>query len=112
LKDYITYPIVVLDSTDNTTLCYNISGVQQPDVPIANLQFSGYNSTDIVDFPLLFENLFIPPTDDGTVWCLAASSQVGGQNIIGNIAQGDHYLETDLVNKKIGWTSRDCTLPL
>jgi hypothetical protein len=35
-----------------------------------------------------------------------------GFNVIGNFAQGDHYIETDLDNKKIGWTSRDCTLPL
>ena len=113
MKDDITYPIVVLDPPDNTTLCYNLTGVQVPSVPSVNLQFSGYNCTDIVDFPLYFKNLFIPGTDDETVWCLAASSQVGGGvNIIGNIAQADHYLETDLVNKKIGWTSRDCTLPL
>jgi hypothetical protein len=94
-------------------LCYNLTGVDQPDVPSMSLQFSGYESTDIVDFPLSFENLFYlssGATDD-TIWCLAIRSQ-NSFNIIGNIAQADHYIETDLDNQKIGWTSRDCTLPL
>jgi hypothetical protein len=80
-----------------------------------SLQFSGYKSTDIVDFPLSFENLFYPSSGvaDDSIWCLNIKSQdVPGFNIIGNIAQADHYIETDLDNQKIGWTSRDCTLPM
>jgi hypothetical protein len=68
-----------------------------------------------VDFPLSFENLFYPSTraTDDTIWCLNIKSQdVPGFNIIGNIARADHYIETDLDNQKIGWTSRDCTLPM
>jgi hypothetical protein len=76
-----------------------------------SLHFSGYESTDTVDFPLSFLNLFNPIEE--AIWCLAMRSQDGpGFNVIGNFAQGDHYIETDLDNKKIGWTSRDCTLPL
>jgi hypothetical protein len=107
------YPSVV-DPSSNTTLCYNFTGVQQPDVPSMSLQLSGYNSTGIVDFPLFFRNLFHPiGTPDGIAWCLAMRYGEGSVvNIIGNIAQGDHYIETDLVNKKIGWALRDCTLPI
>jgi hypothetical protein len=77
-----------------------------------NLQFSGVESTGVVDFPLHFESLFFPD-DINNVWCLAANRRDGlGVNIIGNVAQADHYIETDLVNKKIGWASRDCTLPI
>jgi hypothetical protein len=113
LTDYITYPVVI-DPNSNTSLCYNLTGVQQPDIPSVNLQFSGVKSTGVVDFPLSFRNLFFPGvTTDDTVWCLAMGYEEGaGVNIIGNIAQADHYIETDLANKKIGWASKDCTLPM
>jgi hypothetical protein len=114
VKDHIKYPVVV-DPSDNTNVCYNLTGVQQPEVPSVNLQFSGEKSTGVVDFPLFFHSLFYPGvTTDNTVWCLAVGSEalLGNQNIIGNIAQSNHYVETDLVNKKIGWASRDCTLPM
>jgi hypothetical protein len=113
LKDYIKYPIVV-DPGSNLSLCYNFTGVQQPNVPSMSLQLFGYNSTAIVDFPLFFRNLFLSfGTLNGMAWCLAMRYREGSVvNIIGNIAQGDHYIETDLVNKKIGWASRDCTLPI
>jgi hypothetical protein len=76
-----------------------------------SLQLSGYESTDTVDFPLFFHNLFTQIEE--AIWCLAIGSQDGpGFNIIGNIAQADHYIETDLENKRIGWTLRDCTLPM
>jgi hypothetical protein len=89
--------------------------VQQPDVQSISLQFFGYKSTDTVDFPLSFENMFYPSSGkpDDTIWYLAMSSLDGfGVIVIGNIAQADHYIETDLDNQKIGWTSRDCTLPM
>lgn len=109
LKGVITYPTV---PADNTSLCYNISGVQQPAFPSVSFQFSGFDG-GIVAFPLAGQNLFLPnSTDDVTVQCLAILPSNPGPNIIGNIAQADHYIESDLVNMKIGWTSRDCSLPL
>jgi hypothetical protein len=113
LKDYIKYPVVV-DPNSNTNVCYNLTGMQQPDFPSISLQFSGIKSTGVVEFPLSFRNLFFPGvTTDDTVWCLAMDYEEGsGVNIIGNIAQADHFIEIDLVNEKIGWASRDCTLPM
>jgi hypothetical protein len=106
-NDLVTYPIV----PDNTSLCYNISGVQQPEFPSVSLQFSGINGT-VVDFVLAEQSLFFPGNDDGTVQCLVIVPRDFGFNIIGNIAQADHYIETDLVNMRIGWTSKDCSLPM
>jgi hypothetical protein len=106
-EDLIPYPVV---PNNRSLKCYNISGVQQPEFPSVSLQFSGVNGTT-VDFPLAEQNVFLP-ADDGTVQCLAIVPGDFRINIIGNIAQADHYIETDLVDMKIGWTSKDCSLPM
>ncbi|KAG0620284.1 hypothetical protein M758_4G204200 [Ceratodon purpureus] len=112
LKELITYPTV---PAGNETLCYNVSGVQEPVYPSMSFQFSGVGG-GVVDFPLTGQNLFsLNSTDDLTVQCLTiipAGSQFLGPNIIGNFAQADHYIETDLVNTRIGWASRNCSQPL
>ena len=79
-----------------------------------SLHFSGVNGSNIVDFTLTGANLFIPRVraDGSIVSCLAIHSVATVANIIGNIAQADHYIEIDLVNKRVGWTSKDCTLPM
>ena len=77
------------------------------------LQFSGVDGCSTVDFHIKGKNLFILNSTD--VNCLAivsAGVPFLGPNIIGNVAQGDHYIQTDLGNMKIGWTSRDCSHPL
>ena len=82
--------------------------------PSMSFQFSGVGG-GVVDFPLTGENLFTTLiTGDPTVQCLTIVP-AGSQffvNIIGNFAQGDHYIETDLVNMRIGWASRNCSQPL
>ncbi|KAG0620276.1 hypothetical protein M758_4G203700 [Ceratodon purpureus] len=113
LKELITYPIVPVD---NETLCYNVSGVQEPVYPSMSFQFSGVGG-GVVDFPLTGQNLFSTLQYllfDPTVQCLTIVP-AGPQffvNIIGNFAQADHYIETDLVNTRIGWASRNCSQPL
>ena len=63
-----------------------------------------------MDFTLTGTNLFIEITyEHYQAECLAASPNVNDSNIVGSIA---HYIETDLENERIGWTSRDCSLPL
>jgi hypothetical protein len=74
-----------------------------------SLHFSGMDGT-VVDFALAQDNIFIPYVD--TIDCLAISPVDGvGQNIIGNVAQADHYIEYDVENARIGWASRDCSVP-
>ena len=110
LNDSISYPIL---QDVNTTLCYDFGADQQPEIPSVVIHFSGVNGS-VVDFPLGLENLFITLTDNGSFYgCLTvADAGQTGLNIIGNFAQGDHYVEYDLVNNRIGWSSRDCSLPL
>lgn len=108
-KDLIPYPIV---QANNTGLCYNISGVEHLKFTSVSLQFSGVNGS-IVDFPFAPNNLFFPVSyGNGTVRCSSIVPGEFGFNIIGNIAQADHYIETDLENMRIGWTSKDCSLPM
>ena len=40
-------------------------------------------------------------------WCVAIRSSPD-QSIIGNIAQANHFIETDIVGATIGWLSVDC----
>ena len=77
------------------------------------LHFSEVNGTT-VDFQLTGENLFFP-NGESDVQCLALDVEpdtFGNSNIVGNVAQANHYVEYDLVNMRIGWTSKDCSLPL
>ena len=75
-----------------------------------SLQFAAVDGT-IVDYLLASENIFIPYSD--TVECLAIGVLDGiNSNFIGNIAQGDHYIVYDVLDARIGWESRDCTIPL
>jgi len=75
------------------------------------LHFSGYNG-GIVHFPLTGKNLFIKASDDVECLMVLPNEGIIGINIIGNVAQADHVMEFDSKNMKIGWTSRDCSLPL
>ena len=61
------------------------------------------------DFLLTGENLFFLAGDD--VECLALYNQgIESPNIIGNVAQANHYVEYNLARKRLGWTSNvDCT---
>jgi len=98
-------------------LCYNVAGVKDPRYPSMSLYFAGTNGTDVVEFPLSRQNIFIPVTDDADVLveCLAMQSTGDDSStmIFGNIAQADHYVEYDVTNLQLGWTtSVDCSLPL
>ena len=85
-----------------------------------SLQFAEFNGSNIVDFPLATENLFLGPyTDDGklsdvgTIQCLAiATAPNFTQTAIGNVAQANHFMVFDRVNVRIGWASRDCAVPM
>jgi len=75
------------------------------------LHFASLDST-IVDFELTRQNLFIPIEDDVDCLAVVNGASIIGFNIIGNIAQADHYVETDLENMRIGWKSKNCSLPM
>jgi len=108
LQELITYPTA---NVKNFAICYNTRGVQDVVYPDMTLHFSSLDSNSAVaDFELSAQNLFISIGDD--IDCLAMIAASDGLNIIGNIAQADHYVETDLENMKIGWTDRDCSLPV
>jgi len=85
--------------------------VQELEYPSTTLHFAGVNGTT-ADFSLSGENLFIPSAYDDVACLGLAPSGALGFNIIGNIAQADHYVETDLENLRIGWASRNCSLPM
>ena len=68
-----------------------------------------------MDFLLTVENLYegFELDDKVTVLLCLAMGTLDSipNNIIGNYAQADHYLQYDLVNERIGWTPSlvDCS---
>lgn len=75
------------------------------------LHFSGLNGA-IVDFPLTGQILSVQVSHHVECLAMGPAERRIHINDIGNVAQSDHYVETDLGNMKIGWTSRDCSLPM
>lgn len=97
-------------------LCFNISGDAAPVYPTLTFHFGGVHG-DTVDFHLGPDNAFGPPrfgpdlnqsAYQTGVSCLAVVPYP--INIVGSIAQANHYIETDAtVDMRIGWVNQDCT---
>lgn len=81
--------------------CYNVSGVDRPEVPELSLLFA---DGAVWDFPA--ENYFIRLDD---VMCLAVlGTPRSGMNIIGNYQQQNFHVLYDLHNNRLGFAPRRC----
>ncbi|CAD6218168.1 unnamed protein product [Miscanthus lutarioriparius] len=83
--------------------CYNVSGVERPEVPELSLLFA---DGAVWDFPA--ENYFIRLDPDG-IMCLAVlGNPRTGMSIIGNFQQQNFHVVYDLQNNRLGFTPRRC----
>ncbi|GJN19684.1 hypothetical protein PR202_gb06985 [Eleusine coracana subsp. coracana] len=81
--------------------CYNVSGVDRPEVPEMSLLFA---DGAVWDFPA--ENYFIRLEG---VMCLAVlGTQSSGMNIIGNYQQQNFHVIYDLQSNRLGFAPRRC----
>ncbi|OAE32212.1 hypothetical protein AXG93_219s1010 [Marchantia polymorpha subsp. ruderalis] len=93
LRSFIKYPLV--DSSQyGLDLCYDLSGVSDPQLPSVTLQFQG------VDVDLPSNNVFLQIDQHGTT-CLAFAG-TSGLSIIGNIQQQNFYYLYDVENERVG----------
>ncbi|RLM80352.1 aspartic proteinase nepenthesin-1 [Panicum miliaceum] len=82
--------------------CYNVSGVERPEVPELSLAFA---DGAVWDFPA--ENYFIR-LDDG-IMCLAVlGTPRSGMSIIGNFQQQNFHVVYDLQKNRLGFAPRRC----
>ncbi|TVU02250.1 hypothetical protein EJB05_52244, partial [Eragrostis curvula] len=82
--------------------CYNVSGVERPEVPELSLLFA---DGAVWDFPA--ENYFVRLDPD--VMCLAVlGTPHSGMNIIGNYQQQNFHVLYDLQNNRLGFAPRRC----
>ncbi|XP_066395217.1 aspartic proteinase nepenthesin-1-like [Miscanthus floridulus] len=82
--------------------CYNVSGVERPEVPELSLLFA---DGAVWDFPA--ENYFIR-LEDG-IMCLAVlGTPRTGMSIIGNFQQQNFHVVYDLHNNRLGFAPRRC----
>jgi aspartyl protease family protein len=83
--------------------CYNVSGVERPEVPELSLLFA---DGAVWDFPA--ENYFIRLDPDG-IMCLAVlGTPRTGMSIIGNFQQQNFHVAYDLHNNRLGFAPRRC----
>jgi hypothetical protein len=83
--------------------CYNVSGVERPEVPELSLLFA---DGVVWDFPA--ENYFIRLDPDG-IMCLAVlGTPRTGMSIIGNFQQQNFHVVYDLQNNRLGFAPRRC----
>ena len=83
--------------------CYNVSGVDRPEVPELSLLFA---DGAVWDFPA--ENYFIRLDPDG-IMCLAVlGTPRTGMSIIGNFQQQNFHVVYDLKNNRLGFAPRRC----
>lgn len=83
-------------------LCYQLAA---PPALTMSFIFLGVDGT-AQEFALDPYNLWLQ-TAQG-VWCLAMKGSAD-TSIIGNVAQSNHFVETDAVGLTIGWLSLDCS---
>lgn len=83
--------------------CYNVSGVERPEVPELSLLFA---DGAVWDFPA--ENYFVRLDPDG-IMCLAVrGTPRTGMSIIGNFQQQNFHVVYDLQNNRLGFAPRRC----
>lgn len=82
-------------------LCYQVTA--PPNVTMSFI-FSGTDATP-KEYVLDPYNIWLNLAQDQ--WCMAIRSSADW-SIIGNIAQANHFIETDIVGGTIGWLSVDC----
>ncbi|XP_066399928.1 aspartyl protease family protein 2-like [Miscanthus floridulus] len=82
---------------------YNVSGVEQPEVPLLSLLFT---DGAVWDFPT--ENYFIRLDPDG-IMCLAVlGTPRTSMSIIGNFQQQNFHVVYDLQNNRLGFAPWRC----
>ncbi|KAF8749100.1 hypothetical protein HU200_012747 [Digitaria exilis] len=82
--------------------CYNVSGVERPEVPELSLVFA---DGAVWDFPA--ENYFIRLDD--SIMCLAVlGTPRSGMSIIGNFQQQNFHMVYDLHKNRLGFAPRRC----
>ncbi|XP_062223433.1 aspartic proteinase nepenthesin-2-like [Phragmites australis] len=83
--------------------CYNVSGVEKPEVPEFSLLFA---DGAVWDFPA--DNYFIRLDPDG-IMCLAVlGTPRSAMSIIGNFQQQNFHVMYDLQNNRLGFAPRRC----
>lgn len=105
VADAVTYPVV----QDATYFCFDVTGVTDPVLPTVTFHFRGEDGESEVDFKLKDENLYGPLVDVAGALCLAARALSVDNMVVGSVNQANHYIETDVVNMRMGWASKDCT---
>ncbi|BBN16940.1 aspartyl protease family protein [Marchantia polymorpha subsp. ruderalis] len=105
-QELITYPSV--SSVPVLEICYNVSGVENPDFPAFSVRFEG---DAVMELP--FQNYFIRADPEDEVYCLALLS-VGPKNIniVGNFQQQNFHVVYDRGNSRLGFAPVDCSSAL
>lgn len=83
-------------------LCYQLTA--PPPSVTMSFWFLGVDGT-AVEYAFDAYNIWLQVSQG--VWCAAIRASAD-QSIIGNIAQANHFIETDIVGLTIGWLSVDC----
>ncbi|KAL3698921.1 hypothetical protein R1sor_016943 [Riccia sorocarpa] len=106
IQELISYPMVT--SIPVLNICYNVSGVMNPDFPSLTMTFQG---DAVMELP--FKNYFIRADPGDGVYCLALLP-VGpkNMNIIGNFQQQNFHIVYDRGNSRLGFAHVDCSSAL
>ncbi|KAL6633922.1 hypothetical protein ACP70R_026593 [Stipagrostis hirtigluma subsp. patula] len=83
--------------------CYNVSGVETPEVPEFSLLFA---DGAVWDFPA--ENYFIQLNSEGLMCLAILSTPRSAMSIIGNYQQQNFHVLYDLQNNRLGFAPRRC----
>lgn len=100
LASLISYPQVD-GSSAGFDLCYDLSGVSNPEFPAVNFEFSGLT----VSLPA--NNVFLQ-VDNNPDFCLAFQGSNLGLSIFGNFQQQNFQIAYDRANKRVGFAPTTC----
>ncbi|CAM6098458.1 unnamed protein product [Calypogeia fissa] len=100
----VSYNLVDLSETVGLTVCYDITGVTQLEVPVLIFHFEN------ADFVLPFDNIVVmfSNTNEPQYMCLSIMESPG-MTIFGNNQQQNFQVVYEVDALQIGWLPLDCT---
>ncbi|KAI5075837.1 hypothetical protein GOP47_0009913 [Adiantum capillus-veneris] len=100
IKKVMHYPLA--PPTAGLPICYNVSGVSEPQLPQLTILFKG----DAVFKPPT-KNYFLSPKDE--LRCLGFLGS-GGLTVLGNLLQQNYHVEYDRLHNRLGFAKAHCSL--
>lgn len=103
IKKVMDYPLA--PATAGLPICYNVSGVAEPQIPQLSIIFKG----DAVFKPPT-KNYFLSPKDELRCLGFLGSPPNGGLTILGNLLQQNYHVEYDRLHNRLGFAKAHCSL--